>query len=108
MRASASFALSVLLVLAGVSIAFAAETPRMFEGRIAAVDASGRTLAVKDSGKQMDFSIAEDALVMSGPRARAVSDLHKGDTVVVSYFERKGSNVAERIERRQSAASKGS
>jgi Cu/Ag efflux protein CusF len=86
---------SLALLVGGAAFAKSSEKA---SGEITHVDAKARTISVKSSDRVIDFEVAADATVMSGPHAEDLGMLEPGQKVDVTYSEEGKSAVASHIE----------
>jgi hypothetical protein len=97
---TAAVLVGTAFLLAGAPLALAKPAQHQFWGQVSQLDSAARTLAVKpNSGKQeMTFTLAPDAKIMQGAKARSLADLEVGERVKVSYADEGTAHKAERIE----------
>ncbi len=89
MRRKMAIALvAVLVALSFAGVAFAAA--KTITGEVILADSSAKTLTVKVQGKEMTFSVAENAV-------KALADVKPGDKVTVSYAEADGKLIAQSV-----------
>ena len=100
MRSKTAMAVMGAYILAAAPMARAAE--HQFSGDVSRLDATAKTLVVKEDGakspKEMTFSLATDAKIMQGAKARSFADLKVGERVKVSYADAGSAHQAKRID----------
>lgn len=84
--AVAAVAILVALSFAGVAVA----ATKTITGEVISADASAMTLMIKAQGKEMTFSVVENA-------ATALANAKPGDKVTVSYTEADGKLTAQSV-----------
>ena len=88
-------------VLLAASAALAAGPSHQLRGEIAKLDPAARTLVVKEASapnKQLSFSLAGDAQIVSGAKTETFADLRAGEQVLVNYKQAGAKHEAQRIE----------
>jgi len=74
------------------------ETPRLFSGLISGVGASAISVAVKDDGKEMVFTVSEDTIIRTGSgKSLSFSELKNGSPVTIEYIEKGGQLEARSV-----------
>ena len=70
-------------------------------GQIASVDASARTLVVKETAaprKEVRLTLTADAQVIQAGKAATIADLKAGERVQVTYTDKGAAHEASRVE----------
>ena len=103
MRVTIAVLSATLLFFGGASIAAAKTPSHRLVGEIASVDATAKTLSVREQPKsahpkEMKFSLASDAKIMAGASAENLGQLKIGDPVTVTYVSNGDTHTATRIE----------
>lgn len=108
--AFATFAAAALLIAGTSGAALAAGASHEFSGNVSHVNPTAKTLIVRHArypGTEMSFQLAPDAKILSGKKARSLTDLQVGQHVMVSYSDKGRNHEAHRIElRTRTAAAK--
>jgi Cu/Ag efflux protein CusF len=103
MRKSVALGMAVLFACAVASFAVATEkrsskpASRHATGEIVSVDATAKTLTVKEKDKDMTFTIADSAKVMIHGKAGSLDQLKAGDHVSVRFTEKDGASIAQNV-----------
>lgn len=97
---TAAVLVGAAFLLAGAPLALAKSAAHQFWGEVSHLDSTAKTLAVKpNSGKQeMTFTLAPDAKIMQGSKAKSLAELKVGERVKVSYADEGSTHRAQRIE----------
>ena len=115
MRKPMILSLAALCLAGMATMAVAADKPaakthhtmgQKVVGEVTAVDAAAKTVTIKESGKDMTFTIADDAKVMVHGKAGAVSDLKANDNVTIRHMMKDGKDTASEIWVAKPAAAK--
>lgn len=105
--AFATFAAAALLVAGTSGAALAAGTSHEFSGNVSHVNATAKTLIVRQTRyprKEMSFELAPNAKILWGKHAKTLTDLRVGQHVMVSYSDKGRNHEAHRIELRTKTA----
>lgn len=97
----AAILVSGAFLLAGAPVAVAKTMQHQFSGEVSRTDSTAKTFVVKDhatSAKEMTFSLAPDAKIMQGAKARSLAELKVGERVKVSYTDEGSKHQAKRVE----------
>ncbi len=91
------------LLLAAALPAVASTAEHQLSGKVSQLDAKAKILAVKkdDSGTtatEVSFTLAPDAKIMAGAKARSLGDLRVGESVKVTYTDQGSTHQAKRID----------
>ena len=103
MRKSLALGLVVLVACAVASFAVAAEkraskpATHHITGDIVSVDATAKTLTVKEKEKEMTFTLADNGKVTVHGKTGSLDQLKAGDHVSVRYMEKDGASIAENV-----------
>ncbi len=93
--------LSLMFVFALTSISFAAEKKEAVKhvtGEVVAVDATAKTVSVKDGKHDVVVSVDDKTKISAGKEAKTLADVKAGEMVSVKYTEVGGKNTAESID----------
>jgi Cu/Ag efflux protein CusF len=113
MRKSVVLGMALLFACAVASFAVAAEkkTPRPgshhVTGEVVSVDATAKTITVKEKDKDVTFTLAEKAKVMIHGKTGSLDELKAGDHVTVRYTEKDGAEIAQEVSTAKTPAKKG-
>ncbi len=112
MRKSVVVGMALLFACAVVSLAVAAEkkstktASHHVTGEVVSVDATAKTITVKEKDKDNTFTLAENAKVMIHGKAGSLDALKAGDHVSVRYTEKDGSQIAQEVSTMKAPAAK--
>jgi hypothetical protein len=95
------------LIAAAVAVGTAgAASAATAHGKLEKVDASGRTIVVKEGKQSQTFSVGADAKVMDGAKAISLDQLKSGEVVKVEYTDQGGKHVASKVTHKPPTAAK--
>ncbi len=103
MRKSVALGMAILFACAVASLAVATEKKSAKAashhaiGDVVSVDATAKTLTVKEKDKDMTFTIADNAKVMIHGKAGSLDQLKAGDHVSVRFTEKDGASIAQNV-----------
>lgn len=83
-RARCALAVAVLWVLGGGTAR--AETARL-AGNVLSVDAAAGSVTILDAGKQHVLTVSPETTIRAAGDDRALTDLHRGDRVVITLAD---------------------
>src|SRR5258705_5623063 len=118
MRKIMVLAIAALFVMGVMSIALAGEakmagkheTMHKVVGEVMSVDATAKTLTIKETlkaggqPKEVTFSIGDKARIMSGGKAEELATLKAGDSGTVRYHDENGKMMAHEVTAAKPAA----
>ena len=102
-------ALAAVCVLGLASLSLAAQksssqksSSHSMVGEVVNVDATGRTLTIKETvkggeAKEITFTLDEKGKVMVAGKAAKLEDVKMGDSVTVHYTEKDGNKIAHNL-----------
>ncbi len=113
MRKSVALVMVLFVACALASLAVAAEkkaskpAAHRATGEVVSIDATAKTITVKEKDKDVTFTLAENAKVMIHGKAGSLDQLKAGDHVNVKYMDKDGSQIAEEVSTAKAPAKKG-
>lgn len=103
----------MLFACAMVSSAVAAQkkmgnTPaaKHVTAEVVSVDATAKTITVKEKDKEMTFTLAETATIKIQGKASSLDQLKAGDKIQIKYTEKDGAQIAQEIVHTEKAPAK--
>ncbi|HXH27910.1 MAG TPA: hypothetical protein VNL37_02630 [Candidatus Polarisedimenticolia bacterium] len=107
MRKVLVLGLCALFVVGVASLSMAAgkkpaETHHHIVGEVVSVDATAKTITVKETlksgeSKEMTFTLADNVKVMAQGKKVGIEELQAGDSVTVKFTKKEGVDVAEEL-----------
>lgn len=113
MRKSVVLGVAILFACAMVSFAVAAQkkassapAAKHVTAEVVSLDATAKTLTVKEKDREMTFTLAETAKIKIQGKESSLDQLKAGDKVQIKYTEKDGAQIAQEIVHTEKAPAK--